>query len=498
MKRALLAVPLAAALLAWFRGVVDAGFDYDEVMQAHSIWLIAQGLVPFRDFFECHPPFAWYPFVPVLALLPDAPELLFGLRLLSLVGNLAWIAALFGAARAARPTLRSEWLFVSAAFAASHATVIGYAPQFRPDPWVWAAAFTALARAIRAPAGLRRAAELGLAGSLCALALPKLALLFPCYVAIDLTRRLGPSIPRELAGYALGIGLAIALAIGFLVVVGIDPLEAFDLSIRYHGDVAAHFGTPHGLWKELIGSERISLAVALAGLVAWATWLRDRHETPTTLELTVLTSLALQIALVPFSYIQYTAPVYVLAAIFLPYCGEWVHALADRRPWAPQAVLAGAGALAVGLAAHALAAGGSAPDAERFAQVQNAVIELAPSDEPILVAPPFHPIVRRDALYGLIQTPMPSGVTTEETLRRLGVPAAARFGTEVYRRELEQSRPAVVLFTGQPEFFYSGEQAKAIAGYLSDHARDYRRVVGLEPALWVRADLVAAAGPRAE
>jgi hypothetical protein len=165
MKRALLAVPLAAALLAWGRGLVDAGFDYDEVMQAHSIWLVAQGFVPFRDFFECHPPFAWYAFVPVLALLPDAPEMLFGLRLVSLLGNAAWIAALFWAVRAARPTLRPEWLVVSAAIAASHAAVVAYAPQFRPDAWVWAAAFAALARAIRAPAGFRRAAELGAAAA---------------------------------------------------------------------------------------------------------------------------------------------------------------------------------------------------------------------------------------------------------------------------------------------------------------------------------------------
>jgi hypothetical protein len=497
MTRALLAVPFATALAAWYSGVVDIGFDYDEVMQAHSIWLIAQGLVPFRDFFECHPPFAWYPFVPVLALLPDAPEMLYGLRVLSLLGNVAWIAALFAAVRAARPTLRGEWRFVAALFAASHATVIYYAPQFRPDPWVWAAAFAALARAIRAPASFRRAAELGVAGSLCALALPKLALLFPCYVAIDLVRRRGPSIPRELAGYALGVPLGIAIALGFLLAVGIDPIEAWDLSIRYHGEVAAHFGTPHGLWKELIGSQRASLAVALAGLLAWAAWLRREHAAPTTLELAVLASCALQLWLVPFSYIQYTAPVYVLAAIFLPYCGEWAHAIAERRPRAPIAVLACACALAAGLAVRPLAGRWGRQNAARYVELQNAIIELAPRGERILVAPPFHPIVRRDALYALIQTPMPSGVTTEETLRRLALPAAARLGTEVYRGELEASRPAVVLFTGQPEFYYSPEQAKAITGYLADHAHEYQRAGGLEPTLWVRADLVAS-DPRAE
>src|SRR5262249_28345887 len=154
------------ALLAWTTGLFETAFDYDEVMQAHSIWLIAQGLVPFRDFFECHPPFAWYPFVPALAVLPDGPEMLFGLRGLSALGNVAWIAAMLWAARAARPSLRAEWLVAAGAIAASHPMAVYVGSQFRPDAWVWAAAFAALARAIRMRPGFRRAAELGGAGSL--------------------------------------------------------------------------------------------------------------------------------------------------------------------------------------------------------------------------------------------------------------------------------------------------------------------------------------------
>jgi hypothetical protein len=128
--------------------------------------------------------------------------------------------------------------------------------------------------------------------------------------------------------------------------------------------------------------------------------------------------------------------------------------------------------------------------------VQNAVAELAPRDAAILVPPPFHPIVRRDAIYGLLQTWMPSGLGTEEVLRRLALPDRDRLGTEAVRRELEASRPAVVLFTGRREIFYSDEQSAAIASYLGDHASEYRRVVGLAPPVWVRADLVP--GSRAE
>lgn len=495
MSRALLAVPLATALLAWASGVWETGFDYDEVMQAHSIWLIAQGLVPFRDFFECHPPFAWYPFVPALALLPDGPEMLFGLRALSALGSAASIAALFAAVRAARPGLRAEWLVAAAAIAASHPMAVYVGAQFRPDAWVWAAAFAALARAIRLRAGFRRAAELGAAGSLCALALPKLALLFPAYVVFDLAGRIREPIARELAGYAVGISAGTAIAVGFLFAVGIDPRVAWDLSIAYHLYIASHYGWAHGLWHE-VTTDYPSVGVALAGLLAWAAWLRRERQAPTAFELAVLATCALQLWLVPFPYVQYAAPIFVLSAIFAPYCGESAARLAARRPSAPRAMLAAACAIAAALAVRPLAFIWQSGEAARLTEFQRIVLELAPPDARIVVPPPFHPITRRDAFYSLIHTWMPSGLTSEETLRRLSLPNHARVGTSAYRRELEESRPAVVLYTEGEMISYSPEQSAAIAGYLVEHADDYRRVDGLSPALWVRADLAVASPPQ--
>ena len=234
--------------------------------------------------------------------------------------------------------------------------------------------------------------------------------------------------------------------------------------------------------------------MALTGLLAWATWLRRERRRPNPFELAVLATCALQLWLVPFPYVQYAAPIFVLSAIFAPYCGEWAAQLAARRPHAPRAILACACAIAAVLAVRPLVliweTGGAAA---RISAFQRAVIALAPAGERIAVPPPFHPVTRRDAFYGLIHTWMPSGLTTEETLRRLALPHHERLGAPAYRRELEQSRPAVVLFTtGGREGFYSPEQSAALAGYLDDHARDYRRVDGLSPALWVRADLVVA------
>src|SRR5262249_49502133 len=148
----------------------------------------------------------------------------------------------------------------------------------------------------------------------------------------------------------------IATAVIFLLAVGIDPRVAWDLAITYHGYVAAHYGWAHGLWRE-VTSDYPSLGVALAGLLAWATWLRRARWAPTTLELAVLATCALQLWLVPFPYVQYVAPVFVLSAIFAPYCGAWAASLAARRPSAPRAVLAAACAIAAALAIRPLAAG---------------------------------------------------------------------------------------------------------------------------------------------
>jgi hypothetical protein len=186
----------------------------------------------------------------------------------------------------------------------------------------------------------------------------------------------------------------------------------------------------------------------------------------------------------------------MLSAIFAPYCGEWAARLAARRPFAPRAILAAACAIAGALAVRPLALIWQSNDVARLSEFQHVVLELAPPDARIVVPPPFHPIARRDAFYGLIHTWMPSGLTTEETLRRLALPNHERVGTAAYRRELEESRPAVVLFTGGREISYSPEQSAAIAGYLVEHAGDYRRVDGVAPALWVRADLLVASEPR--
>jgi hypothetical protein len=71
-------------------------YDPDEFQHAHSAFLIAQGQLPYRDYFEHHPPLLHFVMAPLIASLqPEAApaqafRTLFALRVVS------WVAALFG------------------------------------------------------------------------------------------------------------------------------------------------------------------------------------------------------------------------------------------------------------------------------------------------------------------------------------------------------------------------------------------------------------------
>jgi hypothetical protein len=47
---------LAGALLLGAAGNLADGFNEDELQHLHAAWLVGQGLVPYRDYFDHHPP----------------------------------------------------------------------------------------------------------------------------------------------------------------------------------------------------------------------------------------------------------------------------------------------------------------------------------------------------------------------------------------------------------------------------------------------------------
>jgi len=229
------------------------------------------------------------------------------------------------------------------------------------------------------------------------------------------------------------------------------------------------------------------------GIAAWGSWLVRTRSSASTFELAVLVTCLQQIVTVSYPYVQYVAPWFLLAAIFVPYIGLALETWGGE--WSARFALPVAASLAIATVSGMAQVRYFQTDAAaRLLSVHDMIVKLAPADSSILVPPPFHPVVRRDAIYGLIVSWSPNGVTTEELLREMDLsPYQERRNARYYLEELETSRPAVILFTGKREFFYSPEQEKAIVDYLALHGSAYRTLIGMNPTLLVRADHIETA-----
>lgn len=64
-------------------------FDGDEFVHLHSSWLVAQKLLPYRDFHQFHLSLFWYLLAPLFIIFKTAPALLYAARLLMFFLNLA-------------------------------------------------------------------------------------------------------------------------------------------------------------------------------------------------------------------------------------------------------------------------------------------------------------------------------------------------------------------------------------------------------------------------
>ncbi len=95
---------LHAVILADWAATVR--IDVDEVTHLHCSWLVSQGLVPFRDFWQNHSPLFWYLLAPVVALF-HSPSVfilsraLAGLLFLGMLAATAWLAWKISRSRAA-------------------------------------------------------------------------------------------------------------------------------------------------------------------------------------------------------------------------------------------------------------------------------------------------------------------------------------------------------------------------------------------------------------
>ena len=252
--------------------VLHARLDPDESQHLHAAWLVAQGRVPYRDFWEHHMPLFHYALVPLLRRVPEGPAIYFtGRTLMGLVaaGTLALVYALGrrlgpGVGAAAVLLLAVQFRFLQ------HSILV------RPDGpalLTWLAALVMLVR-WREHERPRRLLAAGLWLGVTAALTPKAAFVGLGAVAVVLAASIGPApiagrMARRLAWLATGAAVPLAaLTVCLAVTGGGSALRAFAQDV-----IVANLGFPDFVKQTPIGGDGVGFA--LLGLAGVAMTLRE-------------------------------------------------------------------------------------------------------------------------------------------------------------------------------------------------------------------------------
>ncbi|MEP6653004.1 MAG: hypothetical protein ABJA82_06570 [Myxococcales bacterium] len=485
---ALCVVLMAAGIWAWSTGIVRRAFDYDEYEHAHVIWLIKSGLRPFYDFFECHPPFLWYPLAGVLGITGDSYNILYIFRAITGLGHILSLVAIcknvaLSLKNLGVSLLRPHQTFILAVCViAGQPAILEYLLEFRLDAWPQFILLISIWRYRRAAdvTAFRPALTFGLLATAAMLCSPKLLLFLASFVVLNL------AVSRDRVTRALGMAAGAAgttlLSIGILLLLRLNPLLVFRFSITYHQMLNSLGGFGPGLLNSVRTMPGLLWLVAF-GIVAWAAVLFKAGRarlTSAAFEISVLIFLAAQLKVVTTPYKQYYGPWFLLAALcFLPYIEASLNRLKPMR-----AVIC---ALAV------LCAWANIMESQRrLGTVDGAGRDIAVREQLELLVPPkvrvvapaeVRPIFRRDALYHIATSFARTAYDTTLIMEELKIqPMSSYFSEEAYLRQMDQTRPGLVLDRGG----YTSRQKAAVDTYLRLHAGEFHEVATPDGPAFVR------------
>ena len=106
----------------------------DNIEHLHESWMIWQGRIPYKDFFQHHNPLIWYMFSPIVALLINSKHIFVVFNVISVLVT-CWIV-FFQAKILKKNGLKSGiiWLF-ACIMLSSYSTL--YSTDFRPDTFMY-------------------------------------------------------------------------------------------------------------------------------------------------------------------------------------------------------------------------------------------------------------------------------------------------------------------------------------------------------------------------
>jgi hypothetical protein len=418
---ALLAAALVIAIFARYP-------DFDEAEHLHTTWLVARGLLPFRDFFQHHTPMLWVTLAPLLRLLPTGGYIFLAARLFALaLSALAWCVGYRLALRVHGKGAAADVAPVMVLLAAC-ALIPGEYFVLRPD------LVSNILSLLAVGAMLRRAdwRAAGLGGLLLGLALSYNPKHWPLVMVLP------AALLSVRGGLWSGVRLSVVHALG--VALGLVPMVAWLWS---HGLVAGFVA-----WVLRFNSEQGSLVggplpvawVALAGAWAWrggaGRWQELGHSRRLVSAALVAASLILLLYGASFLKMTYHLQVFLIlasAAGAAEGARFFAWARASRRGWL-------AGAVVAVCVVPVVRWGGVLPAGNLMAACHEAaLLQQVAQGEPVLCVPPRHPIFAPDATY--MQQPW-------EWLYFLRFPEVAAHLADI--DDQITSRRPVVIFAGEP------------------------------------------------
>jgi hypothetical protein len=461
-----LVLAIVSGLATWGVGIPTRGYDYDEVMRAHSAWLAAQGLRTYRDFLDCHPPY--FPILaPVIRLYANDPcAALWSLRILSATGNLLFLGGLAALGASLAPSER-RWGLLGLVLVACQPAVLEHLVEFRIDGWGYALTAWSIYRFRLLARGVYRHFELGLATGIASLLFcPKLALLAPLIVLSErlLARETARRNVMAVIAYASGTLCALGLFAIYLSWQEIDFDRTLEILIGYNAISNKNLGIRDGLLRSIV-TQRFLVFLIGAGVLGWAA-LHWRHRLrPEPIMTALAVWLVLQVFVVAYPYKQYYAPWFLLASGFVVYL---YRTLAD---------LLGPARLFGLLAAFAVTAVGDLRTGSRWIETGTAMSDqktirwmnrVSRRDDRVVGSPPTHPIDRFDSFFLWFNTFAPGGFDAERILAQL--PAFKRHVIAGrFREELEANPPALVVLSGDWRIVpYTAGQREALSAFLRE------------------------------
>lgn len=490
---------ITAALTTIAIHLVTHDLFYDETMHIRYVWRIANGAVPYKDFWCHYPALVYLLSAPVLRALPESAFNVFVMRAMSLP-IVAALAALF--AYHSRRVCKS-WLpgFAMLCAVVTTPPLARFLVEYSTDHLACLAAVAALVLGIR-PRTPRALYAAIVCAVLSFVAMPKYTYMlgfgllggFVSLCATLPTRRAWLVLFARCAGVAIVTLAAIALVLSMTGTSRYDYyLFAFAMQARYSVAVRTDWLFT-ALFRFLINFPVPGLAIA-AGLLSWAWYARRLRLRQCWGELGMLAGVLLFTLVTPHRYEQYLWPAVVCLLLFTPYI--------VTVPFVPRADVAVSAVAAVccivvlyqawqarddfgrtpscsrGFVVH-----GYTLPAWRHLHLLQQLLDIIPSNETVVAAWHHHPLFRTDLTY-VTQDERPS----KQDFLPASDPRRRAFEPQTLVQALRQRPPAYISLyqstVNQPPGWF-----EALTNFLHAPSVPYADIASPYGPMFIRRDLL--------